>query len=140
MKKRLIPFVLFSLASALSHACPVDVSETTTEIVKSHGGWQLSDEQCAFLARNHLYLNVESEATVLSGISIGWAVVKLDNEHNITAEKSSSSTHVNSGVASQDTAEDLAYAAIGDAIKGLDFEASLEQIKKFKAEIKKFGP
>ena len=140
VKKLLSAFAAISCLSTVSYACPVSVSDTPAveQIVAHHGGWPISDERCALINKYKLTINVDGEATVLAGTSVGWVIVKLgSSDTNIVSNKYSASTNVNSSTASQDVAEDQFYAALRRALAELDITTAANEVKKFEAKAAK---
>jgi hypothetical protein len=73
-------------------------------------------------------LDVEGEATVLNGVNVGWAVVRLVNKNGVASNLSGNATSVNIDVASQNTADEQFYKALGNAIRSLKWQAAADQI------------
>ena len=74
---------------------------------------------------------------MLRGVSIGWAEVRLtDLKTNVTSTISQKATNVNTGDASQDTADGLLYDAVSNAVRGMDFEVVVKEINLYRTKIK----
>lgn len=74
---------------------------------------------------------------MLRGVSIGWAEVRLtDLKTHVTSTISQNATNVNTGDASQDTADGLLYDAVSNAVRGLDFEAVANEINLYRTKVK----
>lgn len=133
--KKLIPAVAaISCFAGSAYACSLETIDTPAvrEVVQQHGGWPISDEKCAILNQNKLALHVSGHATVLSNVSVGWAVVKLSAPAlNIVSDRSRVATTVNSSVASMSTANDSLYDSIRDAIAGLDFDGAAKEVRQY---------
>lgn len=115
---------------------PNSASEKTRELVKQQGGWPISDAKCNFLNKNNLHLDVTLGRTVLSGISVGWAVVSLADRNKTTSDQHSTGTYVDRTEASMNIADELAFTALQDAIKELDFEKAAKEIAAYKKAAK----
>lgn len=129
---------LLALSSSCS-ACGFDLADEAVvrKVMKERGGYPVSDQQCALLNKNGLALSISGHATVLRGVSIAWAQVRLvDLKTQVTSTLSHSSTNVNTGDASQDTANGLLFDAVGSAIRGLDFEAVVNEINRYRVNVK----
>ncbi|WP_167310264.1 hypothetical protein [Achromobacter arsenitoxydans] len=118
-----------SLAAA---ACNFQMSATPLirQVVKANGGTPMSDAQCAKLTKNNLRLHMNGEATVLAGVSVGWAIVTVsDKKTNLVSTEVSLNTVVNAKSASIDTAEKLLYSALENAIRDLDIDKANNALK-----------
>ncbi len=135
MAKKFIVSVAIGFFACGAQACVVDnaMPDRLRSIVTENGGFPVSDEQCAILKRNHLAVAVEGDATVLGGVNIGWAVVRLqDFKSNIVSDKSASSTNINKEEGSQDTANVQFYKALSSAINELDWNAAAQDVARYR--------
>lgn len=119
-------------ACALPHASTPMVRAA----VEKAGAWPISDEKCNFLRANNLYVQVSGMATVLSGVSVGWAEVAIVDQNNIRSDKSHASTKVDKTSASIDVANKLMVAAIRESIQGLDFQLAAREVAEYKRKVK----
>lgn len=136
---KMLTFICLLALSSSCSACGFDFADETVvrNVMKERGGYPVSDQQCALLNKNGLALSVSGNATVLRGVSIAWAQVRLvDLKTQVTSTLSRSSTNVNTGDASQDTADGLLFDAVGNAIRGLDFEAVANEINRYRVNAK----
>lgn len=138
MKKTLFAVLtLLAVLPAAQAECKFSFQATTdvTAIVIAHGGWKLSDAQCAVLNTKKLSLVVDTFAAVLDGVSVAWASVTLrDMDFNIRADRPKGFTSVNARRASMDVAEKMQYEAIMDAVDGYDFTEAAKQIDAYRAK------
>ncbi|EHK64763.1 hypothetical protein KYC_18170 [Achromobacter arsenitoxydans SY8] len=73
---------------------------------------------------------MNGEATVLAGVSVGWAIVTVsDKKTNLVSTEVSLNTVVNAKSASIDTAEKLLYSALENAIRDLDIDKANNALK-----------
>lgn len=132
---KILAFISLLSISFSCSACGFDFSDdlVVRNVVKAKGGYPITEQQCLLLNKNGLALFVSGRAVVLRGVSIGWAQVRLtDLKTHVTSTTSHSSTNVNTGDASQDTANNLLYDAVSDAIGGLDFEAVANEVNRYR--------
>lgn len=111
-------------------ACNVPNSATDSlrQKIAAQGGFPISDAQCALLKQKHLELFVDGDATVLNGVNVGWAVVRLGNSQGVVSDRTGISTWVNTGLASQDNADTQFYSSLKGAVNSLDWKAAAEQV------------
>lgn len=136
---KILAFISLIILSSSCSACRFDFSDdpVVRNAVKTRGGYPISEQQCALLNKNGLALLVSGSATVLRGVSIGWAEVRLtDLKTNVTSTISQKATNVNTGDASQDTADGLLYDAVSNAVRGMDFEVVVKEINLYRTKIK----
>jgi hypothetical protein len=107
------------------------------EAIQLHGGWPISEVQCAFLKKRDLKVQVTATSTVLVGVSIAWSAVRLSSHNNVVSDIAQASTMVNSEIASMDTANGLMVLTLKDNISSFDFELAAKQIADYRAVIKK---
>lgn len=70
----------------------------------------------------------------MNGVNVGWAIVALqDLKFNIISNKMGRSTQVNTGIASQNVADDILYDAITAAIKALDWKVAVNEVNQYRA-------
>ena len=141
MKKYLAFLVAVSATiytnSALACSVPNNTSPQTREMVSQQGGWPISDAKCDFLNKNGLSIFVTTRATVLSGVTVGWADVMLIDNNNVVSDQEQGSTTVNSAAQpSMDLAQQLAYSSLKTAINALDFEKAASEIRKYQKSAK----
>jgi len=124
--------MLAACFSNMASACvvPTMTTDHLRELVHARGGWPVSDAKCMFLAAHHLQLVVTAEGIVLNGVNVGWATATLANADLVTSSTTGIGTSVSRGVASQNTADDEAYGAIGQAISTLDWVAAAREVDK----------
>lgn len=133
MKKLVLSLLLF--ASSSSFACTFESFEAPhlREIINADGGYRLTDNQCAFLNKNRLALDVSGEATVLAGVSVAWAIVRVrDATTGQVSDNHRYSTNVNAGTPSQDVAQQLFVNSVRDAIRTYDFEKGARQVESYR--------
>ena len=136
---KILAFISLIILSSSCSACRFDFSDdpVVRNAVKTRGGYPISEQQCALLNKNGLALLVSGSATVLRGVSIGWAEVRLtDLKTNVTSTISQKATNVNTGDASQDTADGLLYDSVSNAVRGMDFEVVVKEINLYRTKIK----
>lgn len=136
---KLLAFISLLALSFSCSACEFNFADDpfVRNAVKARGRYPVSDQQCALLNKNGLALSVSGNATVLRGVSIAWAEVRLvDLKTQVTSTLSRSSINVNTGDASQDTANGLLYDAVSDAVRGLDFEVVVTEINTYRTKVK----
>lgn len=110
-------------------------TETVRAIVKKNGGWPLSDANCAILMANNLALDVAGQASVLEGVSVGWASVKLvDKTLNIVSDAIHMSTTVKTNAASQPIADSMMYQSIESVLEEFDFSKAAKQVNAYRAK------
>lgn len=134
-----LAFISLLIFSSSCSACRFDFADdpVVRNAIKVRGGYPISEQQCALLNKNGLALLVSGSATVLRGVSIGWAEVRLtDLKTHVTSTISHSATNVNVGDASQDTADGLLYDAVSNAVRGLDFEVVVNEINLYRSKAK----
>lgn len=134
MKK--ILFLALLLAASSSQACKFKTSDTESvrEMVRQHGGYPISDEACDFLNKRGLALDVEGDATVLSGVPIAWVAVSLTRlGTGVRSDTFRYSTRTGTG-ASQDVAADVFYAGLKDAIGAFDFSKAAGEVDRYLAK------
>jgi hypothetical protein len=136
MIKKLAVSLAVGFFSYGAHACTVDnaMPDRLRSIVAENGGFPISDEQCAILRKNHLAISVDGAATVLGGVNIGWAVVRLqDLKSNIVSDKSGASTTINKDEGSQDTANVQFYKSLTSAVSELDWNAASQEVTRYRS-------
>lgn len=134
--KKCIASLVLSLLFTTAQSCQLQqsTSENIKNVVKNHGGYEISDFQCKLLADNNLALLVYGHGAVLNGVNVGWAIVALqDLKFNIISNKMGRSTQVNTGIASQNVADDILYDAITAAIKALDWKVAVNEVNQYRA-------
>ncbi|QJW83749.1 hypothetical protein HK414_06160 [Ramlibacter terrae] len=119
-------------ACELPHASAPNVRTA----VQKAGAWPISDEKCNFLRANNLFLQVSGMATVLSGVSVGWAEVSIVDQNNIRSDKSHASTKVDKTAGSIDAANKLMVDAIRESINGLDFQLAAREVAEYRRKAK----
>lgn len=127
---------LLAPMSSAQAACKFTDSSTDTirEVVKKNGGWPLSDANCAILLANKLALDVTGQASVLDGVSVGWASVKLvDINLNIGSDAVRMSTTVRTNAASQPVADTMMYQSIESALGTFDFAKAAKEVNDYRA-------
>lgn len=135
--KSLVCACAFVLCSS-SLACSFTSSESpkTRQIVEANGGYPISDTQCKFMNDNRVLLRVQGEAAVVTGGSVGWASVTLEDESNgITSKLSGRGTYVNVRDAAEPVANRLFISALKGAVSTLDFEAAVQEIDAQRAKL-----
>lgn len=139
MKKFLSLMLLAGAFASANNAVACSLNERTSpdvrEVVVANGGWPISDEKCAFLAKHNLRLSVSAMSTVLSGVSVGWASVRITNNNNVGSDTSQVSTNTNSSPG-MDIANNLMYSSIKAATAALDVELAAKQIGQYEKAIK----
>ena len=128
---------LLAVLPAAQAGCPMKDSTTpdVRRVVNAHGGWPISDAQCAILNEKKLSLSATGDTTVLDGVSIAWVSVTLaDVALNIHADAIGLATRVNVKKASMDVAENMQYDAIEAAVKALDFGKAAREIDAYRAK------
>jgi hypothetical protein len=104
-------------------------------IIENNGGNSISTKNCELLNNNNMGIIISGKSTVLSNTSIGWVVVKIfDKNNNITSATSSVSTGANSSYASMDKANELMYLSLKDALKKLDYQKAIQEVKAYRAK------
>lgn len=132
MKKFALACALLVSTSAFACGFKSSDSQLVRDVVKSHGGYPISDAQCAFLNKKDLALSVSGDATVLRGVAVAWVLVKLrDLKTGVVSDFSQYSTYVNASQPSQDFAQNLMYNALTDAISAFEFETAADQVEKY---------
>jgi hypothetical protein len=137
MKK--FAFACALLVSTSAFGCSFDSSDSAhvRDVVKAHGGYPISDEQCAFLNKKGLALYVSGQSTVLKGVAVAWAEIAVrDLKTGVISDATRRSTYVNPAEPSQDFANDLLYKAITDAISGFEFEVGADEVGKYMGKVK----
>lgn len=136
MFKKLVVCGVVSFLASGAYACqvPNSIDDSLRHIIMQDGGFPVTDEQCAFLRRNHLLLDVDGSADVLAGVNVGWAAVRLsDAKTKIISDAEGVGTNVNAGgVGSQDTADAQFVAALKTAIERLDWDKAAAQVAHYK--------
>lgn len=138
IKKALVlSFLLVS--SSASYACSFETSDTeqVREVVRTRGGYPVPDNVCNFLNQNGMALSVSADSTVLGGVSIAWVTVRLTKlQRGVVSVTSRQSTKVNTGTASQVTADDMLYEGLGEAVAAFDFVKAAKEVNNFLAKKK----
>lgn len=120
--------ISFPFHAAMACSVPNSTDDSTRKIIVEQGGFPVSDAQCALLNQNHLSLDIDGDATVLAGVNVGWAVVRLRNSHGVVSKLSGTGTTVNTDLASQNTADRQFFASLKSAINSLDWKTAAEQV------------
>jgi hypothetical protein len=135
--KKLIFSVILLAAATSSYACIsyYTADEKIMAIIENNGGNSISTKNCELLNNNNMGIIISGKSTVLSNTSIGWVVVKIfDKNNNITSATSSVSTGANSSYASMDKANELMYLSLKDALKKLDYQKAIQEVKAYRAK------
>ena len=136
-KKYLLGFsigasALFSPFAVSAAGCSFrsSASPDMRAIVAENGGFPIGDDMCAKLNKNNLRLDFSGMATVLDGVSVGWASVTIsDLRTGLTSSEHSMNTAVNARVASMDKAKSLTYEALGSAVRTFDLNKAMAALK-----------
>ncbi len=134
-----LAFISLLVLSSPCLACRFDFADdpAVRDVIREKGGYPISEKQCLLLNKNGLALSVDGYASVLRGVSIGWAKVTLiDLKTHVTSTLWRGATNVNTGDPSQDTADGLLYEAVSSSIKGFDFEAAVNEINGYRVKAK----
>jgi len=137
MMKKLLAATLLSLSLGAAWSCPVmdSTTENVRDVVKSHGGYPISDAQCYLLKGKSLALSIFGVGTVLNGVNVAWATVTLqDLKSNINSDKAGVSTQVKTGPTSEKIADDILYEAITEALKSLDWDNAIKEVDHYRQE------
>ncbi|MBN3761006.1 hypothetical protein [Burkholderia sp. Ac-20365] len=120
----------FSCGAVMACEVPVSAPNNLVFIIQRHGGYQVSDAQCEMLQKRGLALDVDGDATVLSGINVAWASVHIMKVNGRTSGTSGISTMVDTHPGSQDLADDVFYDALGRALRNLDWRLAVQQVTR----------
>ncbi|MRX07178.1 hypothetical protein GJ697_04940 [Pseudoduganella sp. FT25W] len=134
-----LTFITLLVLSFSASACRFETADGSIvrEVVQSKGGYPITEKQCLLLNKSGLALSVEGAASVLRGVSVGWAKVSvIDLKTHVTSNIWRASTQVNASDASQDTADGLLYEAVRNSIGGFEFEAAIAEVNGFRAKAK----
>lgn len=90
------------------------------------------------MEKRKLSLLVSGVGAVFKGVTVGWSEVRLvDSSTGVTSSKFHNSTHVDTEKLSQESAKNLVFGAINDAIAGLDFEATAAEFESKQTKLRK---
>ena len=131
MFKKVVVAMTVGVVSHTAIACksvPVTTIDAVRDIAAAHGGYPLSDAQCAVLNKHHLSLLIDGQGVVLNGVNVAWAVVRIANAKMVVSDVSSGSAWVGNNVASQDNANDGFYRVLGEVISKLDWAKAVGQV------------
>lgn len=115
----------------MAQACSFQTSDSeyTRNVIRKNGGYPIADDKCALINKNNLRLQVTTDAAVIAGVSVAWAVVRLMSQSGRVSSELGSSTYINSQIADTNKADELLVLAIKDAINSLNFSKAIQQVK-----------
>jgi hypothetical protein len=131
MKKLFVAGCLLLGMHSMAQACNFQTSDSeyTRNVIRKNGGYPIADDKCALINKNNLRLQVTTDAAVIAGVSVAWAVVRLMGQSGRVSSELGSSTYVNSQIADTNKADELLVLAIKDAINSLNFPKAIQQVK-----------
>lgn len=106
------------------------------ETSQKNGGYPVSDEKCELLNKAGMTLQIDASASVVVGVNVGTASVRIAKD-GVVSSDFGRSISVNTGLGSQDVADERMLIALKDAVESLDFDKGIKQVKERTAYLTK---
>ncbi len=124
MRKILLAALIFTAAQSAMAQCSItsNRSDTVGKLLQSRG-WNFRnfDIVCEKLKRANAVINISGDASVLAGMSYGWALLTVaDRKTGLGINDYTAGHTIMNTYASQDKAYDLLYEAINEAANNWD--------------------